>query len=238
MPTSATTRPQLPRELAGPDAGHAAEGVEQALPRGEAERQELQHGRQLRLDARDPALRTSFERGVARDQLGDSRDDGHGDQLRLRQPARHDGGASGQGGDHDARGGPEDEADELARPVPLDVVGRTGLAEQPLDPLGAAEHASEATPQGDHRRGAERAEHGQRVDGGEGEVPTRALGDVEDVRGDAVEQAGPTEPGNRAHHRPEPHARDESEDGAPGLDPRHANHLRSSGSRPSASISR
>src|SRR5690606_16856425 len=80
---------KLGGQLAGTDAGDAPHATENAFAGGKAQREELEHGRQLLLNAGDAALGLRREGDVGDDEAADETDRGEGHD-RCGKAARSD----------------------------------------------------------------------------------------------------------------------------------------------------
>ena len=140
--------------------------------------------------------------------------------------------------DADAGRGARESPQHLLPAERLDREGGARLPQAPREQLGAAEQAAEhPLPARDHGR-QQQPEHRQRVRGGGGEGLAGGRRDVDQVRRDAAREARPAHPRGEAHERPQSDAERDAGDEPPGEHGAHANHRRSSGSRPSAIITR
>jgi hypothetical protein len=151
-------RAELTGQNAGADLAHATQRVTQTFTGSQAQRKELQHGRKLLLDARDPLARRSRQAVVA------AENSGRGEQRRQhgeRRPATPE---KGQCDDEKStRSEPTHSPSELPGTKGHDVLTPPRLTQATRDTSsssechpGGGQAVSQKPPRRRHRRGRER----------------------------------------------------------------------------------
>ncbi len=230
------TRGRIRGQLAASGSGDPAERVEQALPGRQRQGEELEHRRELARDPGEPCSRPSGEQllrsqAVPRSSPAATSTTATAGFTDVVRPAS-------------ARRAIETTAPPAAASSCRDrnageVEGRARLTQSLFDRRVAAEHSPEQAACARRRR--ERADRRCTEPGSTGRRSNESSGlgrHVEQVRGDPSSQPRRAESRQQRDERPEPEPEPDA-----GRDRRddqlaHANHRRSSGSRPRAIISR
>ena len=233
MPTDATT----PANSAGrlPRAGlrDAADRVEHALARGQAQGEELEHRRQLGGDAGQASTRPALQHPVTHDHAECCREERHGERGRRRAASRTSARAPrvltrvANAPAAQASCSPRNRSTLDADPA---WRSRRAIASCAAEPLGD-ERAEGSRERGDHQ-----PEHRARIGGSPGEQRSRFGRDVGDVGRDPFDQPRAADARGRRDDEPEAESEEGAQHHAESCHGVQRNHRRSSGRRPSATM--